>query len=73
MSKSHKSHKILWGNAIATPKVIQEYLQTGNYLQGDLINHPNFGKGSVELNHGNKIDVRFEDKVRTLIIKNILQ
>lgn len=69
MPKSRKSHKNLWGSAISAPTAIKEYLQTKTYIQGDLINHPNFGKGSVELSHGNKIDVRFEDRVRTLINK----
>ena len=72
MSKPRKSHKNLWGTAISAPAAIKEYFQTETYLQGDLINHPNFGKGSVELSQGNKIDVRFEDKVRTLINKNVL-
>lgn len=72
MSKATKSHKKLWGSAISAPPTLKEYIQTGTYIQGDQINHPNFGKGFVEQSRGNKIDVRFEDKVRTLMNKNVL-
>lgn len=73
MAKSYKSHKKIWGSSISTNTIIQAYFQTGSYVQGDIIDHPNFGKGSVEQSLGNKIEVRFEDKMRTLIIKNVIQ
>jgi hypothetical protein len=72
MTKSIKTHKNLWGSATSTPTTIKEYLLTESFHLGDLINHPKFGKGSVEQSYGNKIDVRFEDKVRTLLNRSVL-
>ena len=69
MPKFPKFEKKSFTDALNASVHVQAYLQTGTYAKDDVISHPSFGKGLVEHSQGNKINVRFEDKLRTLITK----
>lgn len=59
----------LWADAIKKSKTeSRTYSPKANFEQGDLIDHPSFGKGVVEKNlDGQKIYVMFETDYKTLV------
>lgn len=71
MAKQRKTHKVKWEEAVIkkTAEEFKKYSSSASFYTGDMINHTKFGKGYVESSFGNKIEVRFEDKMRLLIHK----
>lgn len=68
-TKTSESVNELWTKAVnKTTLSSKSYTIKGNFLSGDLIEHPTFGTGIVEkLIDSNKIEVLFKDEYRTLI------
>src|SRR5210317_1355962 len=68
-TKKSKSTVLSWSEAIAKVKTpAKKYSPKETFLEGDLIDHPTFGKGVVEKNLDNtKIVVIFENDLKTLV------
>lgn len=57
-----------WPDLIKKQKVdSKDYRTSGCFYVGDYIQHNHFGVGYIQNSFANKIEVLFEDKVRTLI------
>lgn len=69
MLKQRKSHKDKWREATEKSKTIKNYSSNDSFYAGDVLSHTKYGLGHVETSFGNKIEVRFEDKIRLLIHK----
>lgn len=67
MKRSFKK-KLTWSELISKKKSdTKKYSTSESFYVGDFINHNNFGVGYIQSSFGNKIEVLFEDKIRTLI------
>ncbi len=64
-----KSSVLSWSEVMAKAKgPAKQYSPKGKFTEGDMIDHPSFGKGVVEKNlDGNKIIVLFESDLKTLV------
>ncbi len=69
--KSTETVGELWTKALSrSTNGSKTYTIKGSFQMGDLIDHPTFGQGVVEkLIDDNKIDVLFQDDIRTLMHK----
>lgn len=52
---------------ISTTKPARAYNTRETYAEGELIEHPRYGRGEIMSLRGGKIDVRFGDGLRTLV------
>lgn len=63
-----KTKKLSWTDITDKQKNnLKSYSTLSSYYVGDCIEHKSFGLGYIQDSFGNKIEVLFEDKVRTLI------
>ena len=69
MKRMSRKYKMKWEeNVMESPeKGFKRYSFAESFYKGDLILHDHFGKGCVESSFGNKIEVLFKDKIRTLV------
>ncbi|MBC76032.1 MAG: hypothetical protein CME64_08440 [Halobacteriovoraceae bacterium] len=57
-----------WTEIVAAQKDEAKTYKTSNsFYVGEYIDHKKFGVGYIQDSFGNKVEVLFEDKVRTLI------
>ncbi|MDQ3907585.1 MAG: hypothetical protein M3268_04495 [Acidobacteriota bacterium] len=52
---------------ISAAKPARPYSTRETYAEGELIEHPRYGRGEIVASRGGKIDVRFGDGLRTLV------
>jgi hypothetical protein len=62
-----RKKKLSWSDRVKTKKQSKSYGVNDSFYIGDFIDHKKFGLGYIQDSFGNKIEVLFEDKVRTLI------
>ena len=62
-----RKKKLSWAERTKTAKDTKSYGTSESFYIGDFIEHKKFGLGYIQNSFGNKIEVLFEDKVRTLI------
>lgn len=63
-----RKKKMTWRERMKVKKeMTKTYNSNQSFYTGDIISHKNFGLGYVESSFGNKIDVLFEDRARTLV------
>lgn len=60
--------KNLWFNGIKKwgTKVVSEFTAERTYERGEVFSHPTFGKGVVQVRRESRVDVLFEEGVKTL-------
>ncbi len=64
-ARATQYEKLLHGQDMSRAK---RYSPTGSYAQGDVVEHARFGVGvTTTIKAGNKIEVVFEDGVKTLV------
>ncbi|MFZ8933964.1 MAG: hypothetical protein ACO20H_13435 [Bacteriovoracaceae bacterium] len=69
VTKKKKTNILSWNEAVAKANTpAKTYSPKEKFLEGDLIDHPTFGKGVVEKNlDSTKIIVLFENDLKTLV------
>ena len=66
--KKKRKLKLTWRQLMKKSKTdAKAYEKSESFYVGDCISHKYFGVGFVQLSFGNKIEVLFEDRIRTLI------
>ncbi len=66
--RKKKKLKLTWPQLVKKTKSdAKTYEKSESFYVGDCISHKYFGVGFVQLSFGNKIEVLFEDRIRTLI------
>lgn len=68
MSARKIEYHIRWEDVISESTQTEIYYKsTGDFKEGEIISHNMFGLGFVIASGANKIEVLFQDKLRTLI------
>ncbi|MCO4753958.1 MAG: hypothetical protein KC478_05725 [Bacteriovoracaceae bacterium] len=63
----NRNKNVSWSELMTSKKTDSKSYKTSNsYYVGDFISHTTFGEGYIQGSFGNKVEVLFEDEVRTL-------